>query len=307
MTETIKLHATRCAICDTEGNAAEVYPANFTPADFNAEVFSARRLPDRIHYRMVRCNSCGLVRSDPVVDGSLLADLYAESTFDYGEEVADLQETYGRYLDALTRYGAQKNSLLEIGCGNGFFLEEALRRGYRSVRGVEPSADAVSAAAAHVRPNIACDMMRPGLFEEGTFDVVCLFQVLDHLPDPSGVLRECFRVLRPGGLVLSFNHDVRAASARLLKDKSPIIDIEHTYLYSNETMRALFAKQGFDVRRVGSALNKYNLRYLVRLLPLPAGIKEPALGLLSKSAVGRIRLSVPLGNQYLIGQKPAAG
>src|SRR5450432_3089909 len=147
----VALHPTRCAICETEGNATELYSPNFALDAFNPEIFSARRLPDRVHYRMVKCNKCGLVRSDPVADPQTLAQLYARSTFDYGEEVEGLKRTYGRYLAKLENFGVKKNALLEIGCGNGFFLEEALRQGYQTVRGVEPSSEAVSKADDRVR------------------------------------------------------------------------------------------------------------------------------------------------------------
>src|SRR5271170_5057215 len=103
------LQRTRCAICGSEGNAAELYPANFEVEALNPEVFSARRLPDRVHYRLVKCNSCGLVRSDPVADPSLLERLYHASTFTYNEEVADLKRTYGRYLARLDHLGARKD------------------------------------------------------------------------------------------------------------------------------------------------------------------------------------------------------
>src|ERR1035437_10297848 len=94
MTQSVELRRTRCAICGTEGNAAELYPANFDPEALNPAVFSARRLPDRVHYRLVKCHACGLVRSDPVADYDVVAALYRQSSFDYGAEVPSLQRTY---------------------------------------------------------------------------------------------------------------------------------------------------------------------------------------------------------------------
>jgi SAM-dependent methyltransferase len=296
------LHSTRCAICHTEGNAAEVYPANFDLSDFNPEIFSARRMPDRIHYRMVKCKSCGLVRSDPVADSATLGELYRQSTFDYGTEVANLRRTYGRYLGRLDALGGRKGSLLEIGCGNGFFLEEAQVRGYADVRGVEPGSEAIAKAAPGVRERIVCDMMRPGLFAEASFDVVCLFQVFDHLPDPAGVLAETHRVLKPGGLVLILNHNINALSARLLGERSPIIDLEHTYLYSPTTLARLAGDQAFTMLETGTVLNDYTLHYLTRLVPFPGFLKLPLLALLRRTPVGRLHVSVPLGNLYLIAR-----
>jgi SAM-dependent methyltransferase len=216
---------TRCAICNTEGNVVELYPANFVMEALHPIFFSARRVPDRIHYRIVKCSICGLVRSDPVADSRILGQLYAQSTFDYGDEVDNLKLTYGYYLSKLNKYDVQKRTLLEIGCGNGFFLEEGLKQGYVNVLGVEPSADAVARANSKVRSQIICDMMRPGLFGRGQFDVICMFQVLDHIADPAGLLAECYHVLKPGGLILCINHNIEAISARLLRNRSPIVDI----------------------------------------------------------------------------------
>src|SRR5258708_3974603 len=68
----IQLAPTMCAICGTFGNAAELYPPTYDAASFNERVFSARRLPDTIHYRLVRCLACGLARSDPAADRATL-------------------------------------------------------------------------------------------------------------------------------------------------------------------------------------------------------------------------------------------
>lgn len=296
----VELHPTHCPICDTEGKATEVYPANFDPQAFNPAVFSARRLPDRLHYRLVRCDWCGLVRSDPVADARMLAQLYAHSSFDYGEEVTNIRRTYGRYLSHL-RGG--KGALLEIGCGNGFFLEEALDQGYAEVWGVEPSESAVSQAGPRVRPHLRCDILRPGLFDPGSFDAICMFQVFDHLPDPAALLPEILRLLKPEGRLLLLNHNIAAWSARLLGERSPIIDIEHTCLYSPATLGYLLERFGFQVERTGAVFNDYSLHYLARLLPLPAGAKQRLLSWLHGHPVGRLCLRVPLGNLWLVARR----
>jgi SAM-dependent methyltransferase len=295
---------TRCAICHTPGNATELYPANFDLSSLNPQIFSARRLPDRLHYRLVKCNKCGLVRSDPIAPPDVLARLYKQSTFTYTSEVENIKQTYGRYLAGLTKYGVQKNALLEIGCGNGFFLGEALAQGYLVARGIEPSEGAVLEARPDVRPHIVCDMMRPGIFKPEQFDVICLFQVLDHLFDPGSLLDECFNILKPGGLILCVNHNIESWTAKLLKQLSPIIDIEHTFLYSSGALNHIFESHGFISRQVAPVYNIYTASYLTHLLPLPVSIKTLLLNFLTSSPLGKIPLSVPLGNIYIVAQKP---
>jgi SAM-dependent methyltransferase len=297
------LRSTTCAVCGPSAGASEIYPANFDLADFSPAVFSARRVPDRIHYRIVQCDACGLVRSDPVADAATMARLYGQSTFDYEREVPNLVRTYGRYLLKLSRYEGTRRALLEIGCGNGFFLDCAARQGYTEVYGVEPGKAAVAGAPPELRERIVCDVMRPGLFEHARFDVICAFQVLDHIPDPLGFLQLCREILRPGGLLLCLHHNIGAWTSRILGEHSPIIDIEHTFLYSSSTLSKLLQKAGFDVTRIGTAWNTYSLRYLMQLVPAPKPVKRRMLTFLERSEAGRLRMRVPLGNLYAIAQR----
>jgi SAM-dependent methyltransferase len=297
------LYPTRCAICGTLDAATEMYPSTVTADAFDAPHFSARRLPDRVHYRMVRCNSCGLVRSDPAADPASVATLYERSTFDYEAEVGNLRRTYARYLSRLDRLGADRDGFVEIGCGNGFFLEDALALGYRNVKGIEPSREAIRLAPDSVRDLIINDILRPGVLPEKSVAVATMFQVFDHLPDPGAALDELHRALRPGGLALFLNHDAGSWSARVLGERSPIVDVEHYYLYSRETLGKLLMAHGFEVIDSGSVRNEYTLDYMARLVPLPGAPKRAALGFLAWTRLGSPRVRLGLGNLYVVGRR----
>ncbi len=118
------------------------------------------------------------------------------------------------------------------------------------------------------------------------------------------MLTECFDILRPGGHILALNHNVSAWSARMLGERSPIVDIEHTYLYSPETMRRLFAKAGFVAAQVRSVRNTYSLSYLAQLVPFPPTLKRRLLPRLRAGRAGGVTVTVPLGNLCLIARKP---
>lgn len=299
----VELVATRCAICETEGGATTVYEANFRAEDLDATRFSARRPPDGVHYRIVRCDACGLLRSDPTAQAGELDALYAESEFTYGAETANLKRTYGRCLRRLERFREKREALLEIGCGNGFFLEEALAQGYGEVSGVEPSRHAVEAASVEVRGKIQVGSFREGLFKPESLDVVCIFQVMDHLPDPVEVLNGVRSVLRPGGLLLAIQHNAEAISARVLGEGSPIVDVEHTYLYAPDTLSRLCGKAGLSLCDAGACWNRYSLSYLTHLLPARTPLKGGLTGLLAATGLGKLPLLAPLGNFFLIARK----
>ena len=300
--QTKKMNPTACAICGTEGNAKVLYRENFSNTAFSQEVFSARRSPDRIHFQIVKCNSCGLVRSDPIVDEKIVNQLYKQSQFTYDQIVPGLIKTYGRYLFMLEKWVPQKERLLEVGCGNGFFLEHALASGYKNVNGVEPSSPAIEKAKPEIKPNIICDIFQENIFPENYFDVVCFFQTFDHLQSPNAALKEVRRILKPEGLCLFINHNIASLSSRIMREKSPIIDIEHTYLYDLATMQKIVLNNGFKIIKKGSATNTYPIKYLLHLAPINKRIKNFA-NLIMKP-IGLLDLSLPvyLGNLYLIAK-----
>lgn len=297
------MKATLCPICDTDRADREVYPSNFRPEDLTPEVFSARRLPDRLHYRMVRCGECGLLRSNPILPPEELARLYRSSQFTYGTEASFTRRTYGRYLRRAKPWVKNRTALLEIGCGSGFFLEEALQQGFQEVAGVEPSADAAMHAADVVRPRI-----RPGLYQTDTyppdsFDFICAFQVFDHVPDPAAMLRAAHEDLRDQGVVLFINHDSGGWLNRLLGEASPIVDVEHTVLFDRSTIQQLLEKCGFVVREVFSVKNTYPAHYWAHLAPMPRALKTRLVPRLQRWALGRIPITLGAGNLGVIATK----
>jgi SAM-dependent methyltransferase len=294
---------TLCPICSTEGTDREVYASNFRADDLTPETFSARRLPDRLHYRMVRCLRCGLLRSNPILPVEDLARLYARSHFTYGEEAAFTRRTYGRYLRRARRWAPGGRALLEIGCGDGFFLDEALAQGFDAVTGVEPSEEAIANASAAVRPRIVKNLYGPGVFPADSFDLICAFQVFDHVPDPAALLRAAHEQLRGGGGVLFINHNARGFLNRLLGEASPIVDVEHTVLFDKKTMRRLFEECGFQVREVFDVKNTYPVAYWARLAPLPRALKSRIGALLERSAFGKLPITLSAGNLGIVATK----
>ena len=91
-----------------------------------------------------------------------MAELYRESSFDYGDELEGIRATYGAALDRLASVAGGRNGILDVGCGSGFVLELARDRGWQAVRGVEPSSDAIAKADPGVRSAIVQDVLRDG-------------------------------------------------------------------------------------------------------------------------------------------------
>lgn len=101
--------------------------------------------------------------------------------------------------------------------------------------------------------------------------------------------------------MICFNHNLASLSAIIFQESSPIIDIEHTYLYNPSTIRRLFSLNQYSLIKVKPTFNYVSLRHLIRLIPLSTPVKSR---LLSVSWLQRINLFLPLGNIICIAQKP---
>ena len=295
--------ATKCPICESLGNAVPVYPSNVDETSFSTEVFSARRLPDRRHYQWVRCKSCTLLRSDPVLDVDL-EKLYVESTFDYSTEIDGLKKTYLKLVNKALKGKSFKKSIFEVGGGNGFFLEAAKDSHFAQVTGVEPSTEAINAARADINPHMIASMMKDGVLKENSFEVGAMFHTLDHLSDPVTTLKDCLRALEPGGVFVVAIHNERSWSARLMGERSPIIDVEHTHLYTLKSGEALFRKIGFTDVRSGAYNNHYSLAYILHLIPISRTFRKRILESFMGSVLSKIKVVLPLGNMWVAGAKP---
>lgn len=298
----MKFVPTTCAICRTQGNSEKVFEQNIDEAAFSIEVFSARRLPDRRSYQWVRCNSCRLLRSDPVLEVNL-DELYEKSTFDYNSEVKGLKRVYSQITKRALKPNPARGSVLEVGGGNGFYLEAAKELGFERIAGVEPSKEAVAAARADIKPFIIVDMFREQTVPKNCFDLVTMFHVMDHLPDPLETISICRDALKPGGTFLVAVHDSKSWSARLLKSRSPIVDVEHTFLFDQITVCKLFEKAGYVDIRVGTYRNLYSLAYLIHLIPISRPIKAKLIDGPIGKVLRRIKISVPLGNMWASGKR----
>lgn len=292
---------TLCPVCSDSNNFKVLYEANFSKKDLNSKTFSARRLPDRKHYRIVQCLKDGMVRSNPVAASALLEKLYRQSKFTYEQEERNLCRTYLNALNEVLDMVSKKDRILEIGCGNGFMLKALWDLGYKNVSGIEPSLDAVSKSDKGIKRRIKVSFLKKGIFENKSFKLIFMFQTFDHMSNPGFILEECHKLLKSGGFLLIFNHDIESLSAKLLKESSPVVDIEHTYFYSLKTIKILLLKYNFKPVKAFSAVNVISLKHLIWLTPFLKPVKE---GLLK--ARGRfLDLTIPLklGNLCIIAEK----
>lgn len=151
-----------------------------------------------------RCMNCGLIfqsSSDESSGQHNLAKHY--KNIDPHEKIGFSKKPFFNFvLDYLSSQTEQKNKIvLDIGCGYGYFLELAKEKGWQ-VSGIEIVEDAIQTVRRKFGDqNIFYSALEEANFSENCFDAITLWDVLVFVNDPYKVLRECHRILRPGGVI----------------------------------------------------------------------------------------------------------
>jgi 2-polyprenyl-3-methyl-5-hydroxy-6-metoxy-1,4-benzoquinol methylase len=294
-----------CPFCSSKKNKIK-YAQNYSLQQLKDSFFSARRERKKVtyeHNNFRRCSKCNAIYVSPILNPELISKLYKKSKFTYGKQRDNLKKSYGRYLKIAEKYVKNKGKILDIGGGDGFFMEEALSQGYKEAYGVEPSKHAVELAPKKLQKNIVIDMFKDKQFKPEFFDVITFFHVLDHIIDPNEFLQICRKYLKKDGVIICITHNVEALSAKIMGEHSPIFDIEHTQLFSKKSIAQIFENNKFKPLKVLDVINTYTLGYWINAAPLPAAIKYPSVYLFKTLGLLDRKVTIKPGNLCIIARK----
>ena len=200
--------------------------------------------------RFVRCTDCGLVLINPRPFLAELQSVYDESYSGAYIRKSDAKRRRARKRVALlTQRYAPAGRWLDVGCSAGFILEAASAAGFE-VFGV----DVEAAGVAHARDvlgfrNVFCGELETLALPGGAFNVLTMYDVIEHVPDLNVVAAELKRLLAPGGLLHVRTPDVgHWRRTRDLARWPEIKPSEHLYYFDKRTLPRLLAKHGLRLR-----------------------------------------------------------
>lgn len=235
------------------------------PVCQSTESHEIRRMPDRLglvpgEFHIAQCENpeCGVQYLDPMPDPGV-KDPYFEQC--WGSErrqgiLNRLGNWYNRKLDALelwrlTRRLPAGARVLDIGCGNGDSLEILHRWGFECW-GLDQSPAGITA----VRDRIPIEVRLGSIYEndlgDGTFDMILMSHVMEHLPEPARAASEVRRLLKPGGIACLMVPNADSLEQRIAGwDWFPYLPPRHVVFYTPKSLAKLMHGAGFKIEQNG--------------------------------------------------------
>jgi len=205
-------------------------------------------------FEVAVCSVCGRGRTVPVPAD--LARYYPTGYYGSGGirfnplVEAAIRSSRAARVRMVLRSHPEPGAVLDVGCGRGLMLAELGRRGWKAV-GVEMS----EAASRHAREELGLDVRVGELtaleLPASSFDVVCFFHVLEHLPDPDAALAEARRVLKPDGRLLVEVPNFGSLQSRLARGRGFHVDApRHLFHFTRAALVSALERAGFEPGRV---------------------------------------------------------
>lgn len=294
-----------CPVCAASDRSRLHAEERFDPSRVDSMSYSSRKAPEGMHLRLLECERCDVVYASPMPAAEALTEAYRLAGYESGREALFAAATYARVLEGIVPTLASLRLAVDIGAGDGAFLERLGAAGFDEAVGFEPSPAAVAAATPEIRASLRPRVFAGAEFDPGSVSLVSCLHTIEHVPDPLGVCAEAATILEPGGAILIVCHNRRALSARLLRHHSPIYDIEHLQLFSPAGIEELLRRAGFERVEVRRLVNRYPLGYWLRLAPGPSRVKRRAQAMLARTPLDDVLLSLPAGNLVAFGYRPS--
>jgi len=206
-------------------------------------------------FTILRCKGCGIGITSPFPTIEDLTkvnqDIYQvdQRIQTYLSKQEYFEKRYRKYINKIKLY-KENGDLLDIGCNIGLFLKVAQQNGF-STTGVELNKECAHYGQQFFKLKIFSGYLEDISFRKDSFDIVTLFDVLEHIPDIIGFIAEVRRILKINGLLVLQSPNIDSVMAKLTKSKwNWLCPPDHLYHFTSETMIRFLTSNGFTIKEI---------------------------------------------------------
>lgn len=208
-----------------------------------------RRVFKKQALHIFKCLTCKTVFLGNKIDNESIKDFYnyyGHNAFsNHLSLVTKLR--YENILDSLEKY-RKNNTIIDVGCGAGYFLACAAKRGWRA-DGSEISDGAIQLAREKGQSVIKGDIADID-FEKDKYDVATLFELIEHAADPEGIIRKLSYALRRGGAIYITTPNYNSLTRKILRERWGMFNKEHLFYFMPQGLAAVLKRYNFRIMKI---------------------------------------------------------
>lgn len=213
---------------------------------------------------IMQCQNCSFIfvypRPSIETQNSYYDKSFKDGSYKLYSSVEDLKiRTSERRFEAFPKH-MEGEKLLDVGCATGIFLDFCSQKGFQTF-GVELSEEAIKKA--NKIHKIHCGTLEDAKFQDSYFDIVTMFDIIEHVLNPDQTIKEVYRILKKDGLLVISTPDISSWHAKIMGKKWGLITpLEHLSYYSPKTITLELEKNNFKVIQARKSTKIFTLEYL---------------------------------------------
>lgn len=265
----------------------ERYPANYAKNE-DASVYQCTSAGHRTHGRILKCLFCGLVFNETRHDAAKLLSFYSDvEDQTYLKNIDSRLKTFRYNFKKIKPHVPASGKLLDIGSYCGVALKVAQENGFETL-GVEPSKWASQYSEDVMKQRVFQGTLKDLPPEDGPFDVITMWDVMEHLPHPIDEMKLIRSRLKPGGVFAFSTLFIDNWYPKIMNERWPWYMDMHLFYFTQDSIQQLLTKAGLEVVHFQKYTHIITLEYLL--------IKLDALGVFGAKFLAKKVALTPLKN-----------
>jgi 2-polyprenyl-3-methyl-5-hydroxy-6-metoxy-1,4-benzoquinol methylase len=216
-------------------------------------------------YQFMVCHNCGLIFVSNIPDKKIINRIYEHFKYnDLNLDEINIRNDAKKSLEVINNHLPTSN-LLDIGCGNGYLLDEAIKLGWNA-KGIDYSDKTVNYAVS----KLCLDVKKENILQYkniSKYNLLTLNQVIEHFTNPTQLIKKCYSLLNKNGYIYIATPNIDSFLSKVTKDKFVyLIPPLHLTYFNDKSMKILLKKQGFRIVYSGTRSYPVDLASVIKNL-----------------------------------------
>ena len=214
-------------------------------------------------WKIYCCRQCSFIFVYPLLGSDQLKKIYRTFKENLFEKSIIILQDAKHSLKFINKYRNNRTKLLDVGCGSGIFLNEAIKNELH-VSGIDMSSTLVN----YIKSKFSFQIYLGDIIStkiSNTYDIITLNQVIEHFSRPRILIKRCSKLLNKNGLIYIATPNISSIVSKIRKEKFDyVIPPEHLSYFNKKTLNNLLTSEGFKILKFDTWSYSVDLAGLIK-------------------------------------------